>query len=141
MYNLPRSALLALLIALVVTSVDAAHGQPHRDGFHATFDALPDRIWLGPEFWANPMEDWAIGNGRIECRSAAGNRNVHLLTHQLGPGSGGFFMSVLTGVLKSTITAATASGAAGSTPASRTANSCSARRPSRLTRSLHCATC
>jgi alkaline phosphatase D len=100
MYNLPRSALLALLIALVVTSVDAAHGQPHRDGFHATFDALPDRIWLGPEFWANPMEDWAIGNGRIECRSAAGNRNVHLLTHQLGPGSGGFFMSVLTGVLE-----------------------------------------
>lgn len=42
-----------------------------------------DRVWLGREFWANPMEDWSIVNGAAECGSTGGNRSVHSLPHQL----------------------------------------------------------
>ena len=42
-----------------------------------------DRIWLGGEYWANPMEDWHIVDGGAECLSSGGNRSIHSLTHQL----------------------------------------------------------
>ncbi len=54
----------------------------------------PDRVWLGEEFWANPMEDWKIVNGGAECQSAAGNRSVHLVTHQITNADAAFRMSV-----------------------------------------------
>ncbi len=43
----------------------------------------PDRVWLGADYWANPMEDWHVVNGEAECKIGAGGRNVHLLTHQI----------------------------------------------------------
>lgn len=49
-----------------------------------------DRIWLGPELWANPLQDWRIAAGRIENTNAAPDRNVHLLTRQLGEHAGRF---------------------------------------------------
>ncbi|MCM2373538.1 3-keto-disaccharide hydrolase [Aporhodopirellula aestuarii] len=52
-----------------------------------------DRIWLGAEYWANPMEDWAIVDGAAELVSAGGYRNVHLITHHLTNPSGAFRMS------------------------------------------------
>ncbi|MCM2678364.1 alkaline phosphatase D family protein [Echinimonas agarilytica] len=42
-----------------------------------------DRVWLGGEYWANPMEDWRIKSGGAECVDNGGNRSVHSLTHQL----------------------------------------------------------
>ena len=53
-----------------------------------------DRVWLGPSIWANPMEDWVVKDGAAECISSAGNRNIHLLTHQLKDPSGQLLMSV-----------------------------------------------
>lgn len=54
----------------------------------------PDRVWLGAEFWANPMEDWRIVDGAAECLTTGGDRNVHLLTHQLRQPTGTMEMSV-----------------------------------------------
>ncbi|NVK23935.1 MAG: alkaline phosphatase D family protein [Gammaproteobacteria bacterium] len=42
-----------------------------------------DRIWLGGEYWANPMEDWCIKNGAAQCLTTGGQRSVHHLQHQL----------------------------------------------------------
>ncbi|MBU2918827.1 alkaline phosphatase D family protein [Psychrosphaera sp. F3M07] len=42
-----------------------------------------DRVWLGGEYWANPMEDWRINNGAAECITTGGQRSVHSLQHQL----------------------------------------------------------
>lgn len=42
-----------------------------------------DRIWIGGEYWANPMEDWHIVDGGTECKSTGGNRSIHSLAHQL----------------------------------------------------------
>lgn len=42
-----------------------------------------DRVWLSGNCWANPMEDWSIRDGAAECLTTGGDRNIHLITHQL----------------------------------------------------------
>lgn len=42
-----------------------------------------DRVWLGGEYWANPMEDWQIKDGAAHCITTGGQRSVHSLQHQL----------------------------------------------------------
>lgn len=42
-----------------------------------------DRVWLGGDVWANPMEDWRIEDGMACCGSSGGNRSVHSLVHQI----------------------------------------------------------
>lgn len=63
---------------------------PFRDNWHNTHD----RIWLGGDYWANPMEDWRVVNGGAECISRGGNRSIHSLTHQLAHLEQGFDISV-----------------------------------------------
>jgi len=53
-----------------------------------------DRVWLGPDCWANPMEDWRLVDGEAECVFGGGGRNIHSLTHQLTDPSRPFEMSV-----------------------------------------------
>ncbi|MGV1682402.1 alkaline phosphatase D family protein [Sphingopyxis sp. NJF-3] len=53
-----------------------------------------DRVWIGGEYWANPMEDWRIVDGTAECRTSGGNRSIHSLVHQLVNPSGRFEISV-----------------------------------------------
>ena len=54
-----------------------------------------DRIWLAGNCWANPMEDWRIRDGAAECLTTGGDRNIHLITHQLTDPSQSFRMSVV----------------------------------------------
>jgi len=42
------------------------------------------RPWISGDFWANPLQDWQLANGRIECIVSGGDRNVALLTRQTG---------------------------------------------------------
>lgn len=53
-----------------------------------------DRVWLGADLWANPMENWRVVDGAAECQAKARNRSIHLLTHQLTDPGESFFMSV-----------------------------------------------
>ncbi len=53
-----------------------------------------DRIWLGADYWGAPLQDWCVNDGAAECKVAAPNRIVHLLTRQLAPRRGSFEMSV-----------------------------------------------
>lgn len=53
-----------------------------------------DRVWLGAAFWANPMEDWRVAGGSAECQNGGGDRNIHLLTHQITDNTQGFEISV-----------------------------------------------
>lgn len=87
-----RTSLILLLLMLLAVPAAAAE-------LHADFSRLPERVWIGPEFWANPMEDWRLGAGRLECTSPGPNRNVHVLTRQLGKDSGTLTMSVRLGRL------------------------------------------
>lgn len=60
------------------------------DGWHKRHD----RVWLGEEFWANPMEDWRIKDGAAECTGMGGDRNVHCINRQLTNTKGSFEMAV-----------------------------------------------
>ncbi len=53
-----------------------------------------DRVWLNPQIWANPMEDWRIRAGAAECQTTGGNRNLHLITHQWTNSAGSADMRV-----------------------------------------------
>lgn len=48
-----------------------------------TWSNTHDRIWIGGDYWANPMEDWRIVDGGAECLSTGGNRSIHSLKHQI----------------------------------------------------------
>ncbi len=76
----------------------AACGSP--TAFESRFEPATERPWLGADYWANPLQDWRLNDGRIENFRSGGDRNVFLLTREVGPGSGGLEMSVLMGRLE-----------------------------------------
>ena len=56
-----------------------------------------ERPWIGPDFWSNPLQDWRLRNGRIECITSGGDRNLFLLTKELGDAAVDFSTSVILG--------------------------------------------
>ena len=58
------------------------------------------RTWIGPEYWTNPLMNWRLSNGRIECTHGGLVNEVHVLTHQLVQGDGAFRMRVKAGLLE-----------------------------------------
>src|SRR5206468_8660183 len=59
-----------------------------------------NRPWIGPEYWSNPLQDWRLANGRIECFVSGGDRNVFLLTHEVTDQPGSLSMRVRLGRLE-----------------------------------------
>ena len=52
------------------------------------------RVWIGREYWANPLQDWRVEDGEVIARAAAG-RTLHLLTHQVASSGSGFQMEAV----------------------------------------------
>ena len=73
-----------------------------------TWSNTHDRLWLGGEYWANPMENWRISGGAAECVSTGGNRSIHSLTHQIVAPEQAFSLSV---VIKKTLSGKVDGGA------------------------------
>ena len=78
-------------------------------GFHESFSDVPfpqERTWIGPDFWANRLQDWSVdsgSNGALKCVATAPRlrtRTLHLLTYRVGDHPGGFGMSVHTGLTR-----------------------------------------
>ncbi len=81
--------ILVLLFAVVCASLAAQRGSlPATVAFTSGFDHTADRSWPGPEYWTNPLQDWRVKDGRLECTNAGPNRSAHLLTYDLGPQAG-----------------------------------------------------
>jgi phosphodiesterase/alkaline phosphatase D-like protein len=93
---LQDTALTAATVAATSAAPQVASAAASTD-FASQWQKAHDRVWLGPEYWANPLQDWRVAGGRIECIKAAGNRNVHLLTRQLGEELGELRMSIKIG--------------------------------------------
>ena len=55
---------------------------------------------MGPEYWSNPLQDWRLRGGRLECIGAGGDRNVYLLTRSVAAGPGTLSMAVRLGRLE-----------------------------------------
>jgi alkaline phosphatase D len=95
MYHGHSVKLCYTIILLMTVSLSCVAN--HADNSRVGWPEDRDRTWIGPEFWANPLQDWRISNGRLECITSGANRNVVLLTHQLGEQPGNLRMSVWLG--------------------------------------------
>lgn len=83
-----RGLILALSITLFVSSCSK------EKEFIAEFSNV-DQTWIGPEFWANRLQDWKLEDGQLVCLNEANPmRTVHLLTHNLADRDGAFELSV-----------------------------------------------
>ncbi len=101
-----RKLIFSLFLGLLIQSLLSQALSPHLIEAGETdarevidWDQTADQVWLGKELWANPMEDWRVKAGRIECLSGAANRNIHLLTYELARRSGSFEMEVTVGLM------------------------------------------
>ena len=56
------AAVLTITVMLVCGGAGQARAQ-----FAGAFDRTPDRPWIGPDYWANPLQDWRIAGAALEC--------------------------------------------------------------------------
>ncbi|KPL11138.1 hypothetical protein AMJ85_04410, partial [candidate division BRC1 bacterium SM23_51] len=94
--KLMATAVLATLIGGMTGWIPPARGAE----FRSAWPEGVERVWIGPEYFANRMLDWRVANGRLECvegRKAKPMRSVHLLTQALNGEPGTLEMSVRTG--------------------------------------------
>jgi hypothetical protein len=103
------------VVAGTAGATAALASQGLRAGAQSSFSsALPpdvERVFVGPEYWANRLQDWRISQGRIECvdkRPESPMRTLHLLTHRLGASDAGFTLNVRTGLIDAGAAAADA---------------------------------
>ncbi len=93
-----------IITAAAILGILAAGGgipaaQPNSGtAFRSAWPAGVERIWAGPEYWTNRLQDWRVRDGRLECLPASADRNVHLLTRRVGVGVGSLILSVRTAV-------------------------------------------
>ncbi|MDP7063057.1 MAG: alkaline phosphatase D family protein [Planctomycetota bacterium] len=62
----------------------------------------PERTWVGPQFWANRLQDWRLADGRIECVEQAANyplRTLMMLDRSVVAGQGDLSLEVITGAI------------------------------------------
>src|SRR3989339_842680 len=78
-------------------------GRLTADDFASLWPEEIERVWVGPEYWSNTLEDWRVAAGRLECVNSGGDRNVYLLSRELRPETGGLEMEVTLGGLDSVI--------------------------------------
>lgn len=81
---------LLVAISLSTLAPELRAAKAHESNWRNTHD----RVWLGGAYWANPMEDWRVIDGAAECITSGGDRNIHLITHELTNPKGSFQMSV-----------------------------------------------
>ncbi|MBU0616564.1 MAG: twin-arginine translocation pathway signal protein, partial [Planctomycetes bacterium] len=65
--------------------------------FHGAWSQGVERIWVGPEYYANRLQDWRVRDGRLECIETSEERpmrTVHLLAAALNESPKPFSMSV-----------------------------------------------
>jgi len=66
---------------------------------------LPDleRVWIGPDYYGNRLQDWRLANDRVEAVTGSSTRSMRtlqLLTYALSEEPGRFEMSVRTGPIE-----------------------------------------
>ena len=60
--------------------------------FDSNWHLLPDRTFIGENYWPNRLQDWHIVKGGLECNVRGRNRSVALLNYELGPQRSSFYI-------------------------------------------------
>jgi alkaline phosphatase D len=74
---------ISILRLLFLITAAGSEGILNAAEFASDFGNVHNRVWVGQDYWANPMEDWIVEDGKLECIRSGANRNVHLLTYGL----------------------------------------------------------
>ncbi|MCK5272019.1 MAG: alkaline phosphatase D family protein [Sedimentisphaerales bacterium] len=93
-----------LIMWAVVAVLLFTAGSSQAVEFQGSWSHVQDRVWVGPEYWANRLQDWQVSGGRLECveaRAVKPMRTIHLLTHSLSDKHGDFIIKVRTGLIGS----------------------------------------
>jgi hypothetical protein len=80
--------------ALTLTYPVLGEQMEAKASFRSAWPREMSRQWPGPEYWPNPLQDWRVREGRLECFTAGGDRNVVLLTREIAQHSGDLALSV-----------------------------------------------
>jgi hypothetical protein len=67
--------------------------------FKDSFPSGVTRTWIGPDYWANRLQDWRVKDGRLECVVPQSGRNVGILTWRAKGGSGDLTVRYKVGLL------------------------------------------
>ncbi len=98
---------------LIVFVLSLGSGERALADFESGWPAHVERTWVGPDYWANRLQDWRIRGGRLECLEGSASkpmRTVHLLTERLNDNYGEFRMRVRTGLIGAEASARAATG-------------------------------
>jgi alkaline phosphatase D len=85
-----RNLLFYACLLLLVTSCDKFQIR----SFKSDWTWSPDGVWVGPEYWANRLQDWTVRAGRLECVSPLPMRTVHLMTRNISDKRGNITSSL-----------------------------------------------
>lgn len=67
--------------------------------FSSNWDSSPDRVWPGPGYWGNRLQDWEVKNNRINCSLVTKpRRTLHRLGTSIRGNGGDFTFTVESGV-------------------------------------------
>ncbi|MHC4943138.1 MAG: alkaline phosphatase D family protein [Planctomycetota bacterium] len=88
-----RTLFLGLLLSLFIQGLGSAQE------FASDWPFQIDRVWPGPDYWSNPLQDWRVVQGRLECVRSGGLRNVRLLTREVVAEPGDLEVRVRLGAL------------------------------------------
>ena len=86
-------------IVVISIMICLSCGNSGQETFYS-FDGVPDRIWVGEDFWTVPLEGWHVSNGRVECLSHLRHATLSNLTHVLEEGNSSFIVRVDMGLLE-----------------------------------------
>lgn len=88
-----------LILTISFISINFCSCDNERTNSVSQFKHDYTRPWIGPAFWANPLQDWQVNNGRMECIVSGGDRSLFLLTHELSSNNLGFTTKVNIGAI------------------------------------------
>ncbi|WP_164914111.1 alkaline phosphatase D family protein [Aquimarina sediminis] len=89
-----RRGFMIFLFSVVVMTLYNCKEKEVDTVFRSDFTSSYQRTWIGPQYWSNPIQDWQIFNGKLECLVSKKNRNVHVLTQKIDSIHGNLEMSV-----------------------------------------------
>ncbi len=95
-----RDSALLLTVLSLAFAAGCASENGDEDAFLSDWTNTTDRVWTGADYWANPLEDWLLRDGRLENVAAGGDRNVFLLTREVANRAGDLELSVRLGPLQ-----------------------------------------
>lgn len=97
--NSRKLLLFFLYYSLVLLTLLSSCDTPS-PAFHSDWTEQTDRVWVGPQYWANRLQDWQVSEGRLACvenSELRPMRVVHLLTGALRNPGTDLRMQVTTG--------------------------------------------